>query len=139
DVDDDRHAPALPDRCHVADQGLDADVLQADRVEHATSRLDDAQLRVAGAWPQRQALAGDTAEPLDVEDPGELQPVAEAAGGRHHRVGQGQAALAARGEVYAEVHIGIISALLYGAATPRRKNPPRRPIGEGDESLCALA
>ena len=34
DVDDDRHLPALPDRAVLLDDGVDAGVLQADRVEH---------------------------------------------------------------------------------------------------------
>src|SRR3990170_2142952 len=72
----------------VAQESGDTDVLQPDRVEHAARRLGDADGRVAAPRPQRRRLRDDGAQALDVEDLGELDAVAEGAGGDHPRVRQ---------------------------------------------------
>ena len=94
DADDDGHLPARPRRRQVAPQLVDADVLQADRVEHAGRRLVDALRRRAGARPQRRRLADDGAQAVDVEELRVLDAVAERAGSHHHGVRQREAALA---------------------------------------------
>ena len=51
DVDDHRHPPAGPRPGVLLDDGVDARVLQPDRVEHAARRLGHARRRVADARP----------------------------------------------------------------------------------------
>ena len=67
-------------------EAVDADALQADRVEHAGRRLDDARRRVAFALVEEQALDDDAAERREIDDVGVLDAVAEAAAGGDQRV-----------------------------------------------------
>jgi hypothetical protein len=68
DVDDDDVAPSAQLRQLLAHEPVDADALQADRVQHAGGRLDDARRRVAFALGEEQALDDDGAERREVDD-----------------------------------------------------------------------
>ena len=63
----------------LGDEPVDADALQADGVQHAGRRFDDARRRMALALVEEQALDGDAAERREVDGVGVLDAVAEAA------------------------------------------------------------
>src|SRR2546427_247683 len=85
----DRPPPGRAQRRGAAgEEGLHADVLQADGVEHAACRLDQAGRRLAGRGPEREPLHGERPERAQVDQPGELGPVAEGAGSRDDGVRQ---------------------------------------------------
>ncbi len=88
DVHDHGDTPAGPHRSDIAEYRLKTDVLKADGVDHPCGGLGHAGLDVAPARAQRDRLADDGAQPLDVEDLDVLQAVAEGARRRHDRVGQ---------------------------------------------------
>ena len=86
DVDDDRR-PACPQLGQLfVDEPANADALQADRVQHAGRRLDDARGRMSFALVEEQALDRDAAERSEVDDVGVLDAVSEAAACRDQRV-----------------------------------------------------
>ena len=60
---------------------LDADVLQADGVQHAGGGLDDARGGVAGHGLQRDALGDEAADPLQLDDLFKFDAVAKGAAG----------------------------------------------------------
>src|SRR2546426_307154 len=72
----------------AGEEGLHADVLEADGVEHAARRLDQAGCRLAGRGPEREPLHGERTERAQVDQPGELDPVAKGAGSRDDGVRQ---------------------------------------------------
>ena len=74
----------------LLDEAVDADALQADRVEHAGRRLDDPRRRVALALGQEQALDADGAERREIDRRAVLDAVAEAAARGDQRVFQRQ-------------------------------------------------
>jgi len=127
-VDDHRHLPALPDRAVLLDDCSHAGVLQPDGVEHPARRLDDARRRIAGPWPQRRALAADSAEALHVHDLAVFDAVAERARGDKDRVWQEQTAL--RGDVHRQVD--PIERLTLGHGRPGDGGCPE--IGHGRRS-----
>ena len=92
DVDDHRDLPAGPGAGVLLDDGIDARVLEADRVEHPARRLGDARRRVADPRPERGPLAADRAEPVDVDDLAVLDAVAERPRRDQDRVGEHEAA-----------------------------------------------
>jgi hypothetical protein len=60
EVDPHRDAEVAQERQLVAQERLDADVLEADRVEHPGRGLADPRQRVAGARQRRDALGRQT-------------------------------------------------------------------------------
>ena len=76
-------------RCSL-DEAVHADALQADGVQHAGGRLDDARRRVAFALGNEQPLHADAAERGQIDDVGVLEAVAEAAAGGDDRVPERQ-------------------------------------------------
>ena len=84
----------------LADEAVDADALQADRVEHAGRRLDDARRRMAFARGQEQTLDRHAAERRQVDHVAVLDAVTEAAAGRDERVGEASATPSADGKVH---------------------------------------
>src|SRR5437773_1316942 len=64
----------------IGEEGLHADVLEADRVEHAARCLEQAGRRFPGRGPEREPLHRERAERAQVDQRGELGPVAEGAG-----------------------------------------------------------
>ena len=105
----------------VADEGLDADVLEADRVQHPGRRLGDARRRVPGARLEREALGDEAADPAQVQERRQLAAVAEGARGRQHRVAQRDAARGRRG----------CRAARSRQRPPRRSSRRRRPARRG--------
>ncbi len=105
DVDDDRHLPGGPQGRLLPDQGLDADVLEADRVEQSGRGLGQPRRRIALPRLQGSPFADDGSQPLDVDEVGVLRPVPEGAGRGHHRVGEPQPAGAAGGQLHRQVHL----------------------------------
>jgi hypothetical protein len=69
---------------------MHADSLQSDRVDHSGGRLDDPRRRMTVAFGEEQPLDDHRAERRQVDDIGVLDPVAETAARRHHRVGKRQ-------------------------------------------------
>ena len=67
DADDDRHAEAAKVRQVMRDEGLDAVVIEADRVEHAGRRFDRSPRRVAGARLLRDRLRQDAAQAAKID------------------------------------------------------------------------
>jgi len=65
-----------------------ADALQADGVDHAGRRLDNARGRVALALGEEEALDADAPEGRQVGDVFILEAIAEAAAGRDERIRQ---------------------------------------------------
>ena len=65
---------------------MDADALQADGVEHARRRFDDALRRMSFAWLEEQSFGDDRPECGDVDRVGVLEAVAEAAAGGDERI-----------------------------------------------------
>src|SRR5207247_1203600 len=65
-----------------------AGLLRADRGAHAARRLRQAGRRLPGRGPEREPFHGERAERAQVDQPGELGPVAEGAGGRDDGVRQ---------------------------------------------------
>src|SRR3990172_2990073 len=128
DVDDDGDAPGGPDGGDVAQDRRQADVLEADGVDHAGGGLGDARLDVAAAGPEGDSLADDGAEALDIEHLLVFEAVGEGAGGRHDGVGQGQAELAAGSEVKAEVPAWSIIGAGRGRRQVRMKGPTVDPL-----------
>ena len=88
DIDDDRHLPCRPGRGVLFEHGVDARVLEADRVEHPGRRLGHARRRVADTRPERRAFRADRAEAVDVDDVAVLDAIAERARRDQDRVGQ---------------------------------------------------
>ena len=70
----------------LADEAVDADALQADRVQHPGRRFDDARRRMSFALGEEQSLDGDAAERRQVDQVRVLDAVAEAAARRDERV-----------------------------------------------------
>jgi hypothetical protein len=88
EVGDDARAPLAEEREPIAEEGLDADVLEADRVQHAARRLDEPRRRLSRRRAKREALHRDRADGRDVHEARELRPVAERPGRGDHRVRQ---------------------------------------------------
>mgnify|MGYP001693751012 CR=1 FL=1 len=82
---------AADERQLFFDKGIDADVLQADGVEHAGGRFGRARRRIAGTWARRQSLGDVGADFMQVDVVGEFLAVAEGAGSGHHRIAQADA------------------------------------------------
>ena len=99
DVDDDRRAARAQLGQLFVDEAAHADALQADGVQHAGRRFDDARRRMAFALVEEQALDGDAAERRQVDEVGVLDAVAEAAARGDQRVLEGQRA-DANGEIH---------------------------------------
>jgi hypothetical protein len=72
----------------LLDELGDADILQADGVEHAGGGLDDARRGVAGHGLQRDSLGDESADAVQRDDFFKLDAVAEGAAGGDDRVGQ---------------------------------------------------
>ena len=79
DVDEGRRVEAPQFRQLLGDEPMDANALQADGVDHAGRRFDDARRRVAFAFVEEQALDGDAAERREIDGARVLHAVAEAA------------------------------------------------------------
>ena len=92
DADDDRRVERGQVGQLPLDEGLDAVVVQSDRVEHAAGGFDGPRRRIA--WPRLlgDRLGQDPAQPREVHQPGHFAGVAEGARGHGDRVGQTQAA-----------------------------------------------
>ena len=86
DVDDHRRAAVAQLRQLFLDEPVDADPLQADRIEHAGGRLDDSFRRMALAFGEEQSLDRDAAEQREVDDVRVFDAVAEAAAGGDDRI-----------------------------------------------------
>ena len=84
------------------DEAADADALQADRVQHAGRRLDDARRGMSFALVEKQSLDGDAAERRQIDDVGVLDAVAEAAARRDERVLERQ-----RADADGEIHSAL--------------------------------
>ncbi len=67
-------------------EAVDADALQADGVQHAGRRLDDARRGMTVSLGEEQALDRHAAERREVDGLGVFDAVAEAAGRRNERV-----------------------------------------------------
>ncbi len=91
-ADDDRHAERCQVRQVVRDEGLDPVVIQADRVEHASGRLDGAPRGVAGPRLLGDRLRQNTAEAVEIDETGHFAGVAERARSDEDRIRQPQAA-----------------------------------------------
>ncbi len=114
-VHDDRHLPRVPGVGVLLDHGVDARVLEPDRVQHSTRRFGHAGRRIADARLQRRALAADRPEALDVDDVAVLDAVPEGARGDKHRIGKHESPI--RHERHGQVDL----------ARPRReRRPPHR-------------
>ena len=96
DADDDRRAQPGQVRQLMLDEGLDAVVVQADRIEHAAGGFDRPPGRIAAAWLGRDRLGHDRSEPAKFDQARHLAGVAKRAGGHHDRIGKPQAAQADR-------------------------------------------
>src|SRR6185437_9079347 len=90
----------------VAYEGLRADVLQADGIEHAGGGLAQPRARIARHGDAREALGDDAAQAAEIDDVLELGAVAERAACGQHGVFQTHT-----GDVNAQVHG-------WGAETP---------------------
>ena len=88
DVDDDDGAALAQFGQPLGDEAVDADALQADGVQHARRRFDDARRRVPFALGEEQSLDRDAAERRQVDDVGVFDAVAEAAARRDERIGE---------------------------------------------------
>ncbi len=86
DVHDHRRAEPPQLRQLFLDEAVDADALQADRVQHAAGRFDDARRRMALALGEEQALDRDAAERREIDGVRVLDAVAEAARRRDERI-----------------------------------------------------
>ena len=74
----------------MRDEGLDAVVIEADRVEHAGGGFDRSPRRVAGARLLRDRLRQDAAQAADIDEAFHLAGVAERARGDEDRIRQPQ-------------------------------------------------
>ena len=92
DADDDRHAERGEIRQVVRDEGLDAVVIEADRVEHAGGGFDRSPRRVAGPRLLRDRLGQNAAQPAEIDQAFHLAGVAERARGDQDRIRQPQSA-----------------------------------------------
>src|ERR1700722_4681644 len=72
----------------MADEMVDAVVVEADRVEHTGRGFDGARRDVAGARLPRDRLGDDTAEFGEVNDAGHFTGITEGAGGNEDWVAQ---------------------------------------------------
>ena len=89
DIDDDVAAGiAREGRKFFGDELFDADVLQADGVEHAGGGLNDARRGMTGHRLERDALGHEAADPFERNNLFKLDAVAEGAAGGDDRVGQ---------------------------------------------------
>ena len=86
EVDDHLGRQILQTRQHVAQEAVDADVLQSDRVQHPTAGLGDPDRRIARQGLERQALGHQAAEAMQVGALREFQTVAERAARGEDRV-----------------------------------------------------
>ena len=75
----------------AADEGFDAVVVQADRIEHYRGRLDRPRRRIAGARLLSNGLGQDRPEPAQVHQARHFAGVAKGAGGDHYRVRETEA------------------------------------------------
>ena len=91
-VGEDRRAQAGQRRQFVPDEGAHADILQADRVDHAAFALIHARRRIAFDGLARQALHHEAAQRVEIHQLFEFHSVSEGAAGRQHRVAQCDAA-----------------------------------------------
>ena len=90
DVDDHRRLPPRPRLGVLLDDGVDARVLEPDRVEHPAGGLGHARGGIADPRPQRGALAADRAEALHVDDLAVFDAVPERSGGDKNGIGEDQ-------------------------------------------------
>jgi hypothetical protein len=97
----------------VADEGLQPDVGQPDRVEHARPGFDDARRGVALARVQRNRLGHQPAQQPQVHEVGILERVAAGPAGGQQRVVQADA-----GQVDRKVHVGLCRCLTHEAPLP---------------------
>ena len=88
DVDDGARAALAQQRQLLADEAMDANALQADRVQHAGGRFGDARRRVALPLLEEQPLDGDAAEHRQIDDLVVFEAIAKAAAGGDDRIGQ---------------------------------------------------
>ena len=91
DIGDDRRVVFPELRKLVGDESPHADVLEADRVDHPAGRFAHARCRRAGHRLERKPFYDDSAEPVEIHQFGEFDPVAEGATGRNYWVFEGKA------------------------------------------------
>jgi hypothetical protein len=120
DAREDRH-PVRDARQLLAHEGFDADVLEADRVQHARRDLGDARRRVPVARLEGEALRHEAPEAAQVEEGLELEAVAEGPGSREHRVAQRDAREGDR-----EVDLGRRHGSASKRSSPVAKTGPSR-------------
>ena len=113
DVDEHARAALPQQRQLLVDEAMHADALQADGVDHAGRRLDNARRRVPLALGHEQPLHAHAAERREVGHLVVLEAVAEAAAGGNQRVGQRQRADA--------------DGKITSAISPTRSRPRRTP------------
>ena len=107
DVDDDFAGGIAAERRQLfLDEVVDADVLQADGVQHAGGGLDDARRGMAGHGFERDALGDEGADPLERDDLFKFDAVTEGAAGGDDRVGEFEA-----GQLH--FHVGFHAALIF--------------------------
>ena len=75
----------------MLNEGIDAVIIEPDRVQHAAGRFDGAPRCVARARLARDRLGQDGAQPIEVDESGHFAGVAERTGRDHDRVRQPQA------------------------------------------------
>ena len=118
DVDDDDRAALAQLGQPLRDEAVDADALQADRVQHAGRRFDDARRRVSFALGEEQSLDRDAAERRQVDDVGVLDAVAEAAARGDQRIGERQ-----RSDLERKIHSVSRHRVPDDAAARRTRGP----------------
>ena len=92
DADDDRRSDAGKIGQMMLDEGFEAVVVQADRVQHAGGGFDRSPRRIARSRQASDGFGNDRAEPLQIDQAGHLAGIAERARGHHDRIGQRQPA-----------------------------------------------
>src|SRR5581483_11080766 len=102
DVDDDGTMRMVTQRGKLLrDEALNADVLQADGVDHAGGGFNKTRGCVAGHRLRRDALSDEAADPFEVYDLLEFNAVAEGAAGGNYRADE---AKAAKGDPHVGLH-----------------------------------
>src|SRR5439155_16929071 len=110
------------DRRKLANESGDADVLEADRVQHARRRLGDADGRVAAAGREAGGLCDYGAEALNIEGL-EVDAVSEGARSDHNGDGENEAMLGGWGQVDGEVQAHCRFILYCGGCAPAKDEP----------------
>ena len=126
DVDDDHRAARAQLGHLLRDEAMDADALQADRVQHAGRRFDDARRRMSFALGEKQPLHGDAAERREVDQLGVLGAVPETAARRDERILE-------RERCRCELTGPCLSAITTLISLPRNTGPARH-----DRTKCGF-